>query len=55
LNQAQPLPKQPSLKGLAMQAGSKARANRRRQKPTFELPWVYCLLVLKQYEEIDEA
>jgi hypothetical protein len=35
------MPKQPSLKGLAMQAGSKARASRRRQKPTFELPWVY--------------
>jgi hypothetical protein len=24
-----------------MQAGSKARASRRRQKPTFELSWVY--------------
>ena len=41
LNQAKPAPKQLNLKSLAMQAGSKAVAARRRQKPIFQVVSVY--------------
>jgi hypothetical protein len=39
--QAKPTPKQLNLKSLAMEVGPNSVAVRRRQKPSFEVVWVY--------------
>jgi len=40
-SQALPTPKQRNLKSLAMQARQNSMAARRRQRPMFEVVWVY--------------